>query len=120
MSEKRFFHVGRDGKPRRLAGLDELLAALQGGGYAWLDFFDPSAEDLMPLVEPLGLHPLSVEDCLDENQVPKIEEFPTKRSSCSTATATRTGAGGGGDGLLPRREVPGHRHRAPGRARSFT
>jgi magnesium transporter len=27
-------------------------------------------------VDPLGIHPLSVEDCMDERQVPKIEHFP--------------------------------------------
>ena len=77
MSEQRFFHVGPDGRLRRLPALDDLLSALRDGGYAWLDFFDPSKDDLMALVEPFGLHPLSVEDCLDEDQVPKIEDFPT-------------------------------------------
>jgi magnesium transporter len=77
MSEKRFFRVGLDGQLKRFPALDELLSALQDGGYAWLDFFDPSKEDLMALVEPFGLHPLSVEDCLDEDPVPKIEDFPT-------------------------------------------
>ena len=77
MSEQRFFHVGPDGRLRRLPALDDLLSALRDGGYAWLDFFNPSKDDLMALVEPFGLHPLSVEDCLDEDQVPKIEDFPT-------------------------------------------
>ena len=77
MSEKRLFHIGPDGKLRRISALGELLSSLKDGGYAWLDFFDPSREDLTPLVEGLGLHPLSVEDCLDENQIPKIEDFPT-------------------------------------------
>ena len=76
MSETRLFHVGSDGRLKRLPSLDELLGALRGGGYAWLDFFDPLKDDLMALVEPFGLHPLSVEDCLDEDQVPKMEEFP--------------------------------------------
>src|SRR5512142_2895605 len=80
MSEKRFFRVGPDGRLTRFASLDELRAALRHGGYAWLDFFDPSREDLQALVEPFGLHPLSVEDCLDDEQVPKIEDFPTNPS----------------------------------------
>ena len=77
MSENRFFRVGVDGQLMRFPALDQLLTALQDGGYAWLDFFDPSREDLTALVEPFGLHPLSLEDCLDEDQVPKIEDFPT-------------------------------------------
>jgi len=76
MSEKRFFHVGPDGELRKVATLEELTKAVQGGGYAWLDFFDPVKEDLLPLIEALGVHWLSVEDCLDENQVPKVENFP--------------------------------------------
>ncbi len=77
MSETRFFRVGLDGQLKRFLALDELRGALRDGGYAWLDFFDPSKEDLTALVEPFGLHPLSVEDCLDADQVPKLEDFPT-------------------------------------------
>jgi magnesium transporter len=76
MSDKRFFYVGPDGKMRQVPTLDELLRAVETGGYAWLDFRDPDREDLLPLVDRLGVHALSVEDCLDENQVPKFEEFP--------------------------------------------
>ena len=77
MSDPRFVHVGPDGTLTQVATLDELLSGVRTGGYAWLDFFDPSREDLVPLVGRLGVHPLSVDDCLDENQVPKYEEFPT-------------------------------------------
>jgi magnesium transporter len=28
------------------------------------------------VARPLGIHPLAVEDCLDENQVPKVEDYP--------------------------------------------
>ncbi len=76
MSEKRFFYIDTDGTLTRMAELGDLLAAARKGGYVWLDFFDPSKEDLSPLVSALGVHPLSVEDCLDEDQVPKIEDFP--------------------------------------------
>ena len=116
MSEKRFFHVGPDGRLRRLPALDDILGALRDGGYAWLDFFDPSKDDLMALVEPFGLHPLSVEDCLDEDQVPKIEDFPTNTFLLLNGyhyRGRRADAGGGG--FHPREELPGHRDRAPGR-----
>ncbi len=55
----------------------EALSLLDNGGYVWLDFLDPGREELQPLVEPLGLHPLSIDDCLDQDQVPKIEDFPS-------------------------------------------
>ena len=76
MAESRLVHISTAGKLSRVSTLGELLEALEGGGYAWLDFLDPSKEDLTALVEPLGVHPLSIEDCLDEDQVPKIEDFP--------------------------------------------
>ncbi len=56
--------------------LSEVLGLRQGHRFIWLDFTDPSREDLDALLEPLGLHPLAIEDCLDEDQVPKMEEFP--------------------------------------------
>lgn len=63
------------GKPlQRMAGLAEVLSS--GEGYAWIDHEDPTAEQLAALIEPLGIHPVAIEDCLDEDQVPKIEDFP--------------------------------------------
>jgi len=77
MSESRFFHVSPSGKLTRANTLTELWSSLRNGGYVWLDYCDPTQEQLSPLIERLGIHPLSVEDCLDEDQIPKIEDFPT-------------------------------------------
>jgi magnesium transporter len=76
MSESRFFHISKTGKLTRLASVDETLAAVQTGGYVWLDYFRPTKEELSHLIEPLGLHPLSIEDCIDENQIPKMDDYP--------------------------------------------
>jgi magnesium transporter len=46
------------------------------GGFVWFHYCQPSKEDLSNLIDPLNLHPLSIEDCLDENQIPKIDDFP--------------------------------------------
>jgi len=54
----------------------EAISALREGGFIWLDFFNPSIEELHSLVDTMDVHPLSVEDCLDNSQVPKIEHFP--------------------------------------------
>ncbi len=56
--------------------MQEVLSLRQGNKFIWIDFTDPAAEDLNALVGPLGLHPLAIEDCLDDDQVPKMEEFP--------------------------------------------
>ena len=76
MSESRFYHISRAGKAARVATLAEALAAAKVEGFLWLDYCQPTKEELSALIDPLGLHPLSVEDCTDENQVPKIEDFP--------------------------------------------
>jgi magnesium transporter len=75
MSQSRFFHIGVDGRLRQVGCLEEALSGLKDGGYLWLDFFDPQREDLIPLTETLGVHPLSIEDCVDESQIPKVENF---------------------------------------------
>jgi magnesium transporter len=76
MSESRFFHISRTGKLARLATPKAALDAASKGGYVWLDYFHPTKEELSALIEPLGLHPLSIEDCLDDNQIPKVDDYP--------------------------------------------
>ena len=76
MGESKYFHVTSLGKLERLGGLKEVLDSRKAGGFIWIDFFDPKAEDLNPLMEPLGIHQLTIEDCLNDDQVPKMEDFP--------------------------------------------
>ncbi len=76
MSGSGFFHVGSGTGLRRLAGSDEALGAREQGGYVWMDLRDPTREELDAIAGPLGIHPLAVEDCLDEEQIPKIEDYP--------------------------------------------
>lgn len=60
-----------------MATLANALAAVKDGGYIWLDYYEPVKEELSKLIEPLGLHTLSIEDCTDDNQVPKIDDYPS-------------------------------------------
>ena len=60
----------------RVATVEAALAASKDGGFVWLHYYQTTKDDLSVLVEPLDLHPLSIEDCLDDNQIPKIEDFP--------------------------------------------
>jgi magnesium transporter len=76
MSECRYWHVEAGKGMKRQPSLAEALTASKRAGYVWIDLFDPTREDLDPLVKPLGIHPLAVEDCLDENQIPKVEHYP--------------------------------------------
>ncbi len=76
MGAGRYFVIGSGKGLERSEVLEEALRRRQGNGFIWLDFFNPTREELTALVAPLGLHPLAIEDCVDEDQVPKMEEFP--------------------------------------------
>jgi magnesium transporter len=76
MSERKYFHFAKTGLFYGMDKLDYAITASKEGGYIWLNFYKPEKEDLMALVDKLGIHPLSVEDCMDDKQVPKIEHFP--------------------------------------------
>ena len=45
------------------------------GTVVWLDLLMPSKEDLGVLVEEFGLHPLAVEDALNEHQRAKLDRY---------------------------------------------
>lgn len=76
MSESKFYHFNPDGLFYGLPTAQQAIAAQKEGGFIWLDFYNPEVEELHSLVDTMGVHPLSVEDCLDSSQVPKIEHFP--------------------------------------------
>ena len=76
MSESSFYHITREGKLFSLKTLADALAEIPKGGFVWLDYTQPTKEELSLLIEPFGLHPLSIEDCLDENLIPKIDDYP--------------------------------------------
>jgi magnesium transporter len=77
MTESHFYHIAKDGALTQAASLENALEVVKTGGYIWLDYFQPEKVDLSSLIEPLGLHPLSIEDCIDQNQIPKIDDYPT-------------------------------------------
>jgi magnesium transporter len=77
MSASNYYVITPAGKLIQLATIEEAMKASRKGGYFWLDYLKPTKEDLWPLIELLGLHPLAVEDCLDDDQIPKIEDYPT-------------------------------------------
>lgn len=75
MSESKFYHFPATGSFYGINALDEAVEATRESGFVWFNFYKPSKEVLSSLVGKLDIHPLSVEDCFDEEQVPKIEYF---------------------------------------------
>ncbi len=75
MSERKYYHISKTGLSYGMKNLDDAVDSMNEGGFIWLDYYKPDKEDLMVLVDKLGIHPLSVEDCMDASQVPKIEYF---------------------------------------------
>ncbi|MCP9929689.1 magnesium transporter CorA family protein [Cyanobium sp. AMD-g] len=76
MSEASFYVIGRDGPAKRVASAVEAVTAAEVEGFAWLHYREATRDDLAGLVGLLGLHSLAIEDCFDDNQIPKVDEFP--------------------------------------------
>jgi magnesium transporter len=76
MSEYRFYHITNKGDIVRVASLAEALDATGEGGFIWLHYSQTTKEELSLLIDPFGFHPLSIEDCVDKNQIPKIDNYP--------------------------------------------
>jgi len=76
MSESKFYHFTSSGLFYGLKTSEEAITALREGGFIWMNYYKPEIEELHSLVDTMAIHPLSVEDCLDSSQVPKIEHFP--------------------------------------------
>ena len=75
MSESKFFHFSASGLFYGLGSLADAISALREGGFIWLNYYKPEREELSVLTDLLGIHPLSIEDCFDDKQIPKIEHF---------------------------------------------
>jgi magnesium transporter len=76
MNTSEFYRISSSGEFEKLNSFGEAVKTIRDNGYVWFNYVKASRENLAELVEPLKIHPLSLEDCTDENQVPKMDEFP--------------------------------------------
>ena len=76
MPDACFYQIGLDGPAQHVASAVAAVTAAEVDGFAWLHYREATKEDLAELVGLLGLHALSIEDCFDDNQIPKIDDFP--------------------------------------------
>jgi magnesium transporter len=75
MSDSKFYRFTSTGLFYGVATPRDAISELNEGGFIWLNYYKPAREEISSLVEAIGIHPLSVEDCFDDKQVPKIEHF---------------------------------------------
>jgi len=70
------YFIHDSGKMDTLETFEEALAAREADsrGYLWLNYYSPTEENLDMLTNPFKIHFLTIEDCLDEEQIPKIFE----------------------------------------------
>lgn len=76
MNSVEYYRITQSGVNERLNSQQDAIKALGMDGYVWFNCRKATREDLSALIAPLGIHPLSIEDCTDETQVPKMDEFP--------------------------------------------
>ena len=73
---QRSFFATPDGPLETGLSLEVTRARLQAkAGRAWVDLESPSAEEVQSLGPIFGFHPLALEDCLNPQSHPKIEEY---------------------------------------------
>ena len=76
MSELKHYVLQKSIGLTSFPNLEEAIEAAKRGGVLWLNYCDPTKEELTSISIPLDIHPLVIEDCLDENQIPKMDDYP--------------------------------------------
>jgi magnesium transporter len=61
--------------------------------YVWLDYCEPTHEELASIANELGLHPLAVEDAVTEHQRPKLDRYDSHLFISAYALALDTASG---------------------------
>lgn len=76
MTGKNWLYFSPYGTIEAASSLGEALSMKKSGGFIWCALLSPSRDDLEPMVEGLGIHPLSIDDCFDDQYLPKLDIFP--------------------------------------------
>lgn len=76
MPEYRFFHISNKGKITASSSLVEAILAANLGGYIWVDFHQPTPEELKQLRDPLGLNPQALMDWDTSKEITRMEHYP--------------------------------------------
>lgn len=76
MEKSRFYRITKAGKLIPVKTADEAIKKTLKDEFFWLHYVEPTSEEVTPLIDLLGLNELSIEDVLDDNQIPKMDVFP--------------------------------------------
>lgn len=76
MEKSRFYRITKTGKLMPSETAAEAIQNTQKGDFFWLHYVEPTCEEIAPLVDAIGINELSIEDVIDDNQLPKIDIFP--------------------------------------------
>jgi magnesium transporter len=76
MTGKNWLYFSPYGTIEAASCLDEALSMKKTGGFLWCALLSPTKDELEPLEKGLGIHPLSIEECFDEQYLPKMDIFP--------------------------------------------
>jgi len=76
MNKTSFYYIEQSGKISPAENLEEAKTKAKSGGFVWLSYYNPTKEELSVLIDAFGIHPLSIEDCFDDKQIPKIDNNP--------------------------------------------
>lgn len=76
MAQSKFYFFTGNGVVHAEESASAAIENRNSRGFIWLNYYNPTREELMAVSDSLGIHPLSVEDCVDSSQIPKIEQFP--------------------------------------------
>jgi magnesium transporter len=63
-------------KTSKLLTTDIETALEENLGVVWIDIIEPQINEMNTLKRLFNFHPLTIEDCLEANQRPKLEEYP--------------------------------------------
>jgi magnesium transporter len=75
MSMTLLYHKGNNEIIKELSSNEMKDAVQSEKGELWLDLVNPSKEEMDILEKVFELHPLTLEDCINTNTRPKIEQF---------------------------------------------
>lgn len=74
--EARYYSITKTAGVIHIPSLSEAVENAGAQGYVWIDYCDPTEALLSELIPHFGIHPLSIEDCLNEEQLSKLDLYP--------------------------------------------